>query len=70
MRSNAEMANRQGDVDLLFAQVDVRATRRPTFNTLDWLGVDTYRAQFKKITHQEYTNREHKKKLPDQQFEE
>jgi len=33
MRSNAGMANRQGDIDLREAQVNV-----PPFNTLAWLG--------------------------------
>jgi len=35
MRSNAGMANRQGDIDLRFAQVSA-----PSVNTLAWLWLD------------------------------
>jgi len=60
MWSNTGMANRQGDVDLCFAQVSA-----PTVNTSAWLGsarLGSFRAQFKKITHQEQPAQGHKKK--------
>jgi len=51
MWSNAGMANRQGDVDLRFAQVSAPVS------TLAWLGLAWYRLSFRFLTSKERTYR-------------